>query len=59
MHDLRLATKTISIEVDAYEMWVRERKDPNESFSPIGNRDPHMAHWHHIAVRRQRSASLR
>jgi predicted CopG family antitoxin len=35
MHDLCLATKTISIEIDAYELLVRERKDPKESFSRV------------------------
>jgi hypothetical protein len=28
MHDLYVATKTISIEIDAYELLVRERRDP-------------------------------
>jgi hypothetical protein len=31
MHDLRMATKTISMEIDAYELRVRERRDPKES----------------------------
>ena len=35
MHDLCMATKTISIELDAYEMLVRERRDPKESFSRV------------------------
>ena len=35
MHDLRMATKTISIEIDAYELLVRERRDPKESFSRV------------------------
>jgi len=35
MYGLRMATKTISIEVDAYEMLVREKKDRNESFSRV------------------------
>ena len=35
MHDLCMATKTISIEIDAYELLVRERKDPKESFSRV------------------------
>lgn len=35
MHDLCMATKTISIEVDAYELLVRERRDPKESFSRV------------------------
>ena len=35
MHDLCMATKTISIEVDAYELLVRERLDPKEAFSRV------------------------
>jgi hypothetical protein len=35
MHDLCMATKTISIEIDAYDLLVRERKDPKESFSRV------------------------
>src|SRR5205823_11833217 len=35
MHDLCMATKTISIEIDAYELLVRERRDPKESFSRV------------------------
>jgi predicted CopG family antitoxin len=35
MHGLCMATKTISIEIDAYELLVRERKDPKESFSRV------------------------
>jgi predicted CopG family antitoxin len=35
MHDLCMVTKTISIEIDAYELLVRERKDPKESFSRV------------------------
>ena len=35
MHDPCMATKTISIEIDAYELLVRERKDPKESFSRV------------------------
>ena len=35
MHDLCMATKTISIEIDAYELLVRERRDPRESFSRV------------------------
>jgi predicted CopG family antitoxin len=35
MHDPCMATKTISIEVDAYELLVRERRDPKESFSRV------------------------
>jgi predicted CopG family antitoxin len=30
-----MATKTISIEIDAYELLVRERKYPKESFSRV------------------------
>lgn len=30
-----MATKTISIEIDAYEMLVREKRDPKESFSKV------------------------
>ncbi len=30
-----MATKTISIEIDAYDMLVRERRDPRESFSRV------------------------
>jgi predicted CopG family antitoxin len=35
MHDLCMATKTISIEIDAYELLVRKRRDPKESFSRV------------------------
>jgi predicted CopG family antitoxin len=35
MHDLCMATKTISIEIDAYELLVREKRDPKESFSRV------------------------
>ena len=35
MHDLCMATKTISIETDAYELLVREKRDPRESFSRV------------------------
>jgi predicted CopG family antitoxin len=35
MHDTCMATKTISIEIDAYELLVRERRDPKESFSKV------------------------
>jgi predicted CopG family antitoxin len=35
MHDLSMATKTISIEIDSYELLVRERRDPKESFSRV------------------------
>src|SRR5882762_551215 len=33
MHDLCMATKTITIEIDAYELLVRKRRDPKESFA--------------------------
>lgn len=35
MHDTRMATKTISIELDVYEMLVHERNEPGESFSRV------------------------
>jgi len=35
MHDLCMPTKTISIELDAYELLVRERREPRESFSRV------------------------
>ncbi len=35
MRDLCMATKTISIEIDAYELLVREKRDPKESFSRV------------------------
>jgi predicted CopG family antitoxin len=35
MHDLCMATKTISIETDVYELLVRERREPKESFSRV------------------------
>jgi predicted CopG family antitoxin len=35
MHDAQMATKTISIETDVYELLVRERRDPKESFSRV------------------------
>lgn len=41
MHDTCMATKTISIELDAYECLVRARRDPKESFSNVVRR----AHW--------------
>ncbi|MGA9367162.1 MAG: antitoxin VapB family protein, partial [Steroidobacteraceae bacterium] len=33
--DTRMATKTISIETDVYDLLVRERREPNESFSRV------------------------
>lgn len=33
--DLCMATKTISIEIDAYELLVREKRYPRESFSRV------------------------
>ncbi len=35
MHDLCMTKKTISIEIDAYQLLVQERKDPKESFSRV------------------------
>jgi hypothetical protein len=35
MHDAQMATKTISIETDVYDMLVRERREPGESFSRV------------------------
>lgn len=35
MHDAQMATKTISIETDVYELLVRERRDSRESFSRV------------------------
>jgi predicted CopG family antitoxin len=35
MHDPCMATKTISIETDAYELLVQERLEPKESFSRV------------------------
>ena len=35
MHDPCMATKTISIEIDAYELLLREKRDRNESFSRV------------------------
>jgi predicted CopG family antitoxin len=30
-----MATKTVSIEIDVYDLLVQERKDPKESFSRV------------------------
>jgi hypothetical protein len=38
MHDLRMATKTISLELDAYEKLHRARRRPGESFSSVVRR---------------------
>lgn len=35
MHDAQMATKTISIETDVYDLLVRERRDAKESFSRV------------------------
>jgi predicted CopG family antitoxin len=35
MHDSRMATKTISIEKDAYELLLKEKREPKESFSRV------------------------
>jgi predicted CopG family antitoxin len=35
MHGACMATKTISIETDVYELLVQERRDPRESFSRV------------------------
>ena len=35
MHDLCMPTKTISIETDAYELLLREKRERNESFSRV------------------------
>jgi predicted CopG family antitoxin len=35
MYGLRVATKTISIETDIYELLARERTDHTESFSRV------------------------
>ena len=41
MHDICMATKTISLEMDAYEKLRRARREPRESFSNVVRR----AHW--------------
>ena len=38
MHGLCMATKTISIEVDAYELLKSEKRDERESFSQVVRR---------------------
>lgn len=38
MHDLCMSTKTISLELDAYEKLKRAKKDPRESFSSVVRR---------------------
>jgi len=41
MHDLCMATKTISLELDAYEKLRRAKRSPGESFSNVVRR----GHW--------------
>jgi hypothetical protein len=38
MHDLCMSTKTISLEVDAYEKLRRAKRTPSESFSSVVRR---------------------
>ena len=38
MHDLRMATKTISLETDAYELLRSEKLNDRESFSRVVRR---------------------
>jgi predicted CopG family antitoxin len=38
MHDSCMATKTISLEIDAYEKLRRARRSPSESFSSVVRR---------------------
>jgi Putative antitoxin len=38
MHGLCMATKTISIEIDAYELLKREKRSDRESFSQVVRR---------------------
>jgi predicted CopG family antitoxin len=35
MYDACMATKTISIEIDSYELLKREKRDERESFSQV------------------------
>jgi predicted CopG family antitoxin len=38
MHDLCMATKTISLETDAYDLLREEKRDERESFSQVVRR---------------------
>ena len=38
MHDLCMATKTISVEVDAYDLLKKEKQSERESFSQVVRR---------------------
>ncbi len=38
MHDICMATKTISLELDAYEKLKRAKRSPRESFSMVVRR---------------------